>query len=157
MQRWIGLAVVLFVLLTGGAWYGYRQIKANRPHPVWVPLAINGALSREDQLKAVAEIEKALRKPEVLRDICADLSLTESWGISQADACISELKSRIFVKTGTMDTPKGSQPAILVGIRGKVKHKEISEKICMRMMEDVAKALNLPPPPKGRPPGAPAP
>lgn len=148
MQRWIALAAVVFALFLGGGWYAFRQYKANRPHPVWVPLAINGSISREDQLKAVSTIEKTLREPKVLEKICSDLSLEREWNLTGTDACARELGAIMFVKTGTMDTPQGSHPAILVGVRGKVKHKEVSEKICLRMMDDVAQALHLPPPAK---------
>jgi hypothetical protein len=160
MQRWIALAAVVFAIFAiflGGGWYAFSRYKSNRPHPVWIPLAVNAAISHEEQLKAVATIEKALREPKVLGAICTELSLEREWEIADSSQCARELESRIFVKTGTMDTPQGSHPAILVGIRGKVKHKELSEKICMRMMDDVAKALNLPPPPKARQSSPPAP
>lgn len=152
MQRWIALAAVVFALLLGGGWFGfqtYRDYKNNRPHPIWVPLAINPSASREQQLQTVATLEKTFRDEAVLQQICNDISLARDWELPNNDACAKELGQIIFVKTGSMDTPQGSIPAILVGVRGKVKHKAVSEKICLRMLQDVSKALGLPPPPQG--------
>jgi hypothetical protein len=55
---------------------------------------------------------------------------------------------RMFVRAGEDETPMGKTPTINIGVNGKVKDRAVSEKISMRLMDDVFKILGMKAPPK---------
>jgi ribosomal protein L39E len=148
MQRWIVLGVVAMVLAIGGSAFGYRAIKQNRPAPIWVPLAMNTELPYEKRREIAKELKLKLEQKEVLLQVCKDLSLAQEWQLPSNEAAAEELGKRLFVDLGDMDTPTGKVPSVNVGVRGKLKEKDTSGKIAMRMMDDVWKILGIEPPPK---------
>lgn len=153
MQRRIVAFAVVGVMLAavalGGAWFAYRQYKQNRPHSMWVPLVIRADLEIAKRDEVVQSIRAGLTRDEVLTRISRDLSLTGKWELPDEQACKKELAARMFIRPGDADTPMGKVPAILIGVKGKVKDTQLSGKIAERMMEEVWPIIGVdPPPPK---------
>ena len=132
MQRRIVAFAVLGVIIAaiglGGAWFAYRQYKQNRPHSMWVPLTIRADLETAKRDEVVKSIRDGLTRDEVLTRI------------SRA--------TRMFVRPGDADTPMGKIPAILVGVKGKVKDTQLSGQIAERMMVEVWPIIGIDPPPR---------
>ncbi len=148
-RRIVALAVlgmVLASLALGGAWYGYRQYKGNRPHSMWVPLPIRPDLETAKRDEVVAQIREGITKPEVLAAVARELQLGSIWQLPDEKACAKELAARLFVRPGDADTPMGKVPAILVGAKGTVRETELSGKIAQRMMKEVWPIIGVDPP-----------
>lgn len=135
--------MVALVLLAGGAAVGYRTIKMNRPAPMWVPLAVNPELSYEQRTGVAKELKSKLATPETLLKVSKELRLAQEWQLPDDQAAATELGKRLFVDPGQMSTPTGSVPSLNIGVRGKLKEKELSGRIAMRMMQDVSKILGI--------------
>jgi hypothetical protein len=67
-------------------------------------------------------------------------------GLRSDEQCARELADRLFVRSGDADTPMGKVPAILIGVNGKRKEREVSGEIAMRLMDDVWEILGIDPP-----------
>lgn len=152
MQRWIAAGVVLIVLLMGGAYFGYKTLKRNRPSPIWVPIAINADLPITKRDEIIKSIKDHLSQASVLEKVSHDLGLPAKMGLPNDKSVSDELTKRLFVRAGDMDTPTGKVPSIHVGVTGKVKEAPISGEIAMRLMDDVWPLLGIKPPPKGKNP-----
>lgn len=148
MQRWIAIAVVTIALLMGGGAYGYRLIKQNRNHPVWVPLPINPELPGDKRDEVAKDFESKLKTDENLLQISKDLKLADAWGLPTAEEAAKLLKRRVFVKVGETTSGMNTVPSINFGIAGKAKDKELSGKIVMRLMDDVWESVGIKPRPK---------
>lgn len=148
MQRWIVSGLVVLMLLFGGGVFAYRSYKENRPAPVWVPLPINPELSSAKCAEIVADLKKQLNEQETLLQVSKDVGLVQKWDLGSEEEGAWEIGNRLFVRTGDADTPMGKVPAIHIGVTGKIKEREVSEKIAMRLMEDVWKILGIKPPPE---------
>lgn len=146
MQRWIVLGVVAMVLAAGGAALGYRAYKQSRPHPVWVPMPVNPELTGEKRDELAKDLKVKLGTSEKLTQISKDLNLTKEWALASDAAAADELKRRLFVNSGEMAGKMGMIPSINVGVSGKEKERIISEKIAMRLMDDVWDILGIEPP-----------
>lgn len=144
MQRWIALGVLAFVLVCGGGFYGYKAYKASRPGPIWVPLTINAELDKPQRDEACAKLKDYLTEEQRLLSIVRDLQLSRVWALPSDDAAAAELKKRVFVRTGSVTTPMGDASCINVGLNGTQKEKPMTEKIVMRMMDDVKGATGGP-------------
>lgn len=134
------------VLAAGGAALGYRTYKQSRPHPVWVPMPVNPELTGEKRDELAKDLKVKLGTSEKLTQICKDLNLTNEWALASDAAAADELKRRLFVNSGEMAGKMGMIPSINVGVSGKAKEKIISEKIAMRLMDDVWDILGIEPP-----------
>jgi hypothetical protein len=151
MQRWIVAGVVAMMLFFGGGLFAYHSYKQNRPAPVWVPLPFNPEqlpMAKRDEI--IIKLKEKLSEPGLLTKVSEDVGLVKKWGLPTNEACAVELGRRLFVKAGDADTPMGKVPAILVGLTGKNKEREVSGEIAMRLMDDVWKILGVEPPPKKR-------
>ena len=146
MQRWIVLGVVALVLALGGAGLGFRAYKNSRPHPIWVPMPVNPDLTGEKRDEVAKDLKAKLTAPEKLTQVCKELNLAQEWELGSDAAAADELKRRLFVTSGEMVGKMGMIPSINVGVSGKVKEKIMSEKIAMRLMEDVWDVLGISPP-----------
>lgn len=136
------------MLLFGGGLFAYYTYKQNRPAPVWVPLPIRAdlELARRDEL--ITNLKTKLSDKEVLISVSKDVGLTKKWKLSSDEEGASEIGNRLFVKVGEADTPMGKVPAILIGVTGNRKEREVSSEIAMRMMQDVWTILGIEPPPQ---------
>ena len=148
MQRWIVIGVFAMALLLGGGAVAYKTYKQNLPFPIWVPIPLNPQFPTEKQDALAKDLNSKLCTPEILTQVSKDLGLMNEWKMSSDAECAAELKKRIFVRVGEMNTPTGLNPTIDVGIRGKNKEHELSGKICTRLMADVWKILGIKPPPQ---------
>lgn len=148
MQRWIAIGVGAMILLLGGAFFAVKAIKQNRPGPVWVPLAIDPETPVEKQDEIARDLKAKLSDREILKVISKDLGLAAEWKLPNDAAGADELARRMFVRAGERETPLGKTPTIDIGVNGKVKERAMSEKISMRMIDDVSKILGIEPPPK---------
>lgn len=152
MQRRIVAFAVLGVIIAaiglGGAWFAYRQYKQNRPHSMWVPLTIRADLETAKRDEVVKSIRDGLTRDEVLTRISRDLGLRGKWNLPDETSCKKELATRMFVRPGDADTPMGKIPAILVGVKGKVKDTQLSGQIAERMMVEVWPIIGIDPPPR---------
>jgi hypothetical protein len=144
MQRWIAAGLVIMVLFLGGSYYGYRTYKANRPSPMWVPLAIKPDTENAKRDAMILELKTKLSEQEVLTKVSQDLGLKEIWNLPTDDACAEALRERLFVRSGDVATKMGPMPAIHIGVNGKAKEVKLSEKIALRLMDDVWKILGVP-------------
>jgi hypothetical protein len=149
MQRWIVAGVVAVLLLCGmavGGYFALRSYRLNLPSPVWVPLPHDPALSMAELDKVISTIKTRLADPALLAKASDDLDLAETWNLPSDEACAAEISKRIFVRTGEADTAMGKVPAILVGLNGKRKERQVTGKIAVRLMDDVAEILGIEPP-----------
>ena len=146
MQRWIAAGLVIMVLFLGGSYYGYKTYKANRPSPIWVPLAIKPDTENAKRDNMILELKTKLSEQEVLTKVSQDLGLKQKWNLASDESCAQELRHRLFVRSGDVATKMGPMPAILIGMNGKAKERELSGKIAMRLMDDVWNILGVPPP-----------
>lgn len=144
MQRWIALGVLTLVLVFGGGYFGYKAYKASRPRPIWVPLTINPELDKQQRDKACADLKEYMTEERRLLAIVSDMQLSQVWSLPSDDAAAAELKKRIFVRIGSVTTPMGDAPSMNVGLQGTQKEKQMTEKIVMRMMDDVKEAIGGP-------------
>lgn len=136
------------ILLLGGAFFAVKALKQNRPSPVWVPMAIHPETPAEKQDQIARELKAKLSKREILKVVSKDLGLAAAWQLPNDAAAADELARRMFVRAGERETPLGKTPTIDIGVNGKVKERALSEKISMRLMDDVFKILGIEPPPK---------
>lgn len=144
MQRWIALGVLTLVLVFGGGYFGYKAYKASRPRPIWVPLTINPELDKQQRDAACTHLKDYVSEEQRLLAIVRDMKLSQVWSLPSENAAAAELKKRIFVRMGSVTTPMGDVPSINVGLHGTQKEKPMTEKIVMRMMEDVKEAIARP-------------
>lgn len=151
MQRWIVLGAVMVVLMFGSSFFAYQNYKQNQPQPIWVPLPINPQLPGEKRTEFAKELKAKLAKPEILTQVAKDLGLARTWGLNSDAAAGEEISRRLFVRVGEAATPMGNVPSINVGVNGKVKEKAISEKLSLRLIEDVWKILGVNGPTKKTP------
>lgn len=148
MQRWIAIAAVAIALLLGGGAYGFRVFKQNRNHPMWVPMPINPELTGEKRDEIAKDLESKIKTEENLLQVSKDLKLAEAWDLPSAEEAAKLLKRRVFVKVGETTSGMNTVPSINFGVLGKVKDKELSGKIAMRLMEDVWELVGVEPRPK---------
>lgn len=148
MQRWIAIGVVTISVMMGGAFFAFKTYKANRPHPIWVPLPINKELTLKKREEIAKDLKEKLIEPEVLRAVCNDLQLTKKWGLSSEDETVKQLSKRLFVKVGEADTNEGRVPSINIGVSGKKKDVEVSSEVAMRLIKEVQEIIGIPMKPK---------
>ncbi|MGL5018439.1 MAG: hypothetical protein ACRDBP_09915, partial [Luteolibacter sp.] len=95
-----------------------------------------------------ADLKKSLLKPDVLIQVSKDLGLRQLMDVATDEAAANELAQRLFVDTGETTAPTGgSVPSLNIGVKGKRKDREISEKVAVRLMQDVYPLLGIKPPP----------
>jgi hypothetical protein len=148
MQRWIVAGVVAMLLMGAGGYFALKTYKQNLPAPMWVPLPINPELPVAKRDEIITQLKTELSKSERLVKVSRDLGLARKWEFSSDEGAAEELASRLFVKEGEADTPKGKVPALHIGVKGRRKETELSGKIVMRLMDDVWEILGIDPPPK---------
>lgn len=142
------LGAVTMALMLGGGVFAYRVYKENRPQPIWVPLPINPKLPGSKRDEVVKDLKEKLDTPEILLRVSQDLNLAELWSLPSEAAAGEELSKRLFVTLGESHTGVGPTPTIDIGVTGAMKEKALSEKIAMRLMEDVWKIIGIDPPPR---------
>ena len=135
----------------GGAFVGYRTIKQNRPHPIWVPIPINPELPIAKRDEIIKTLKENLSQPTVLEKVSHDLSLPTKLKLPNDQAVANELKKRLFVRPGDMDTPNGKIPSLHIGFNGKVKEQALTSEMAMRLMEDAWPLLGIETPKKPTP------
>lgn len=141
------------VLMLGGGGFAYRSYKLGRPHPVWVPLPLNPALPVEKRDEIAKDLKSKLLKIEIMLQVSHDLGLAKKWSLATDKEAAQQISERLFVKVGEADGPMGKVPSLNIGFYGKEKDKELTEKLALRLMEDVWKIVGMKPPtPKTTPP-----
>jgi hypothetical protein len=149
MQRWIIIGVVGMMLLLGGGAFGYWTLKQNRPYPIYVPLPINDKLSIQQRADTMNNLKEKLSSKEILSKVSTDLGLASAFRVTSEDAAVAELGKRLMVELGTTATQSGgTTPTLNIGVTGVKKDKALSEKITMRLMDDVWKIIGVEPPKK---------
>lgn len=136
------------VLIFGGAAYGLWTYRQNKPVPMWVPLAINPKLPDDKRKEIVADLKEKLSERDRLLTVSKEMNLAKEWGLPSPEAAAAELKNRIFVKLGAMDSEMGRVDAIHIGVKGKRKDQQLCGNIAVRLMADVWKILGIEPPKK---------
>ena len=148
MQRWIVIGVIAMAMMLGGGAFAFRAYKQNRPCPIWVPLQINGEISVEKQDEIARDLKQKLCDPKILAQVSKDLGLAAEWKMTSDAQGADELARRVFVRVGETKGQLGNVPSLDVGINGKLKERVLSEKIAMRLMQDVWKILGIKAPPQ---------
>ncbi len=116
---------------------------------MWVPLAVRGEFPVAERDQTIRDLNSKLHDPEVLRQVVKDTDLIEKWDVGSEREAMQELAGRIYVRMGDMRSAMGTVPAVHIGVTGKVREKELSGQIAVRLMQDVWKILGVNPPPKG--------
>jgi hypothetical protein len=148
MKKWIVLGVVAMFLGLGGGVAGLWFYKQNRPAPIWVPIPMNSEVPAAKRSELAAELKKNLLKPDILMKVSKDLGLGQLMGVGTDETAANELAQRLFVDIGETTAPTGgSVPSLNVGIKGKRKDRVVSEKVVMRLMQDVYPLLGVKAPP----------
>lgn len=132
----------------GGAYFAYRTYQQSRPGPIWVPLVVKSDLPKEERDRICKDLRDRLSDEELLARVSRDLGLVQTWGLASEREAVAMLREKLFVRTGTAQTKMGDVSAIHVGLNGTQKEKGMTEKIVMRLMEDV-KTMSAPPPSSG--------
>lgn len=149
MQRWkllAAIAIAGLVLAAVGGTFALREYRAEKPSPIWVPLALRPDISMAEQKELAEKIEANLRKKAVLRKIVEDVRLQEKYGVADVEAAVAELDRRLFVRPGKAETPQGvSVPSVNVGVEGTKRDQAISEQSATRIIKDVWKMLGIDP------------
>ncbi|MDP4623873.1 MAG: hypothetical protein NWT08_01920 [Akkermansiaceae bacterium] len=148
MQRWMlwaALAAVGVALLGGGALYGLKEYRANKPDKIWVPLPLRADLSMAEQKDLAEKIDVELRKDERLRKVVTDLGLVKKFNVADEDAAVKELESRLFVDVGSADTPNGQVPSINIGVRGISRENPLLREMASRIIKDVWVMIGIDP------------
>ena len=109
-------------------------------------MPINPALPPEKRDEIAKDLKAKLSKFEILLQVSHDLELPKKWNLASDEEAAQEISARLFVKVGEADGPMGKVPAINIGLSGKTWEKEITEKVTLRLMEDVWKLLGIKPP-----------
>jgi ribosomal protein L39E len=148
MQRWIAAGVVAMLIFCGGAFVAFKTYKQNRPAPVWVPLPINPELPTKKRDEVIKNLKEKLSDRGLLKQVSRDVKAASKWGFASDTQAAEEIADRLFVKAGDADTPMGKVPAILIGMNGKVKDRDLCGEIAVRMMQDVWGILGVDPPKK---------
>lgn len=144
------MAVLGFLVLAGGmtgAWFAYQNYKQGRPAPIWVPIPINAELPDEQRKKLVEEVKSKLQEPALLAKVSQDLDLKTKLELASDELCVKELQRRMFVRTGTADSPMGKVPSLNIGFNGKVRERPTTTAMAERLMQDVWPILGIDPPP----------
>lgn len=148
MKKWIVLGMVAMFLVLGGGVAGLWVYRQNRPQPIWVPIPMNAEVPLAKRTEIAADLKKSLLKPGVLIQVSKDLGLRQLMDMATDEAAANELAQRLFVDVGEATAPTGgSVPSLNIGVKGKRKDREISEKVAVRLMEDVYPLLGIKPPP----------
>lgn len=129
------------MLLMGAGAFGYRFYQQNRNTRIWLPLPIPAATSEQRQEMA-ATLRKKLSDPALMGAVCRDSGYAGTKGLS-ADEATKDLLGRLFVETGTADTPNGKVPSVNVGFNCKVKDFEKMKKPTNRLRDDIMKLLGV--------------
>jgi hypothetical protein len=133
------------LLMVGGGGFAYWTYRQNRPSPVWVPLLINPEFSESKRQEVAKELKEKLSKPEILKQVSADLQLAKKWNLATDELAGQEIVKRLFVTVGEADSPQGRSPSINIGIQGTRRDAAVSGEIALRMMKDVWKTLGIDP------------
>ena len=135
-------------MILGGGFFALRTYNQNRPYPVWVPLPINPELPIEKQDLLAKDLKRKLCDREILIQVSRDLGLMYQWQTTSDAECADRLAKRIFVKASDTGTALHHVPTMDIGVAGKTKERELSEKIALRLMEDVRNILGIKAPQK---------
>lgn len=100
----------------------------------------------EERDETIKQLNTKLHDPALLQKVVEDVGLTEKWDVESKREAVQRLSGLVFVRMGDMETPMGSVPAVHIGVSGKVKERELSGKIAVRLMQDVWKILGVQPP-----------
>lgn len=136
------------LMFLGGTYFAYKTYKQNRPAPVWVPLPINPELPSKKRDEVIQTLKDKLSEPELLEKVCQDIQLRKKWNFDSDAEAAQDVAERLFVRAGDADTPMGKVPAILIGVNGKIKERDVSGEIAVRLMDDVWGILGVEPPGK---------
>ncbi|MEP2776813.1 MAG: hypothetical protein ABJM75_15285 [Luteolibacter sp.] len=149
---WAVLTAVGLVLLGGGALYGLKEYRANKPDKQWVPLALRADLSMAEQKDLAGKLEAELRKDVQLRKVVTDLGLVKKFNVADENAAVKELDKRLFVEVGTAEAPSGAPgmpgglvPSINVGVRGIHRENALLKELAMRIIKDVWRMIGIDP------------
>ena len=122
------------------------KLQAEPPASDLGSMPINPALPPEKRDEIAKDLKAKLSKFEILLQVSHDLELPKKWNLASDEEAAQEISARLFVKVGEADGPMGKVPAINIGLSGKTWEKEITEKVTLRLMEDVWKLLGIKPP-----------
>ena len=131
MRKWLIPAIVAFVLLLGGAAFGIRVIKQNRPAPFWVqiPMKLPSDGAQLDKLEK--DLRQRVLADDILVPVARELDLARRWNLPGEDAAVAELRRRVFVRFQTSGF-------LEIGLTGKRKEmattSEVAKKLGDRFM-----------------------
>ncbi|HEY8961105.1 MAG TPA: hypothetical protein VIM57_02805 [Luteolibacter sp.] len=126
-----------FVLLLGGAAFGIRTFKQNRPAPFWVKISVRLPPDGEQLEKLEKEIRQRAQSDEVIGPVVRELDLARRWNLPSEEMAAAELRRRMFVRFQGGDV-------LEIGLNGKRKEmtttSEIAKKLGDRFMATTQRA-----------------
>ncbi len=141
MQKWIVAGLVAIVIFCVGGWFAIKAYKQNRPHPVWVELAINPKLPTKQRDETIGMLMEKLRDRRILEQVSRDVGLKRKWQLATEDAAVDEIAKRLFVRPGDTQGKIGRVPALHIGLKGKRKESVVTGEVAVRLMPEVVKIL----------------
>jgi len=98
MRKWLIPAIVAFVLLLGGAAFGIRIIKQNRPAPFWVEIPMKLPADGVQLEKLEKDIRQRVLADDILVPVVREMDLARRWNLPGEQAAVAELRRRAFVQ-----------------------------------------------------------
>lgn len=98
MRKWLIPGIVAFVLLLGGAAFGIRIIKQNRPAPFWVEIPIKLPSDGAQLEKLEKDLRQRVLSDDILVPVVREMDLARRWDLPGEQAAVAELRRRAFVQ-----------------------------------------------------------
>lgn len=126
MRKWLIPGIVAFVLLLGGAAFGIRTLKQNRPAPFWVEIPMRLPADGAQLEKLEKDLRQRVQSDEVLVPVVRESDLARRWNLPDEQAAVAELRRRVFVqfKDGGF---------LKIGLNGKRKETAITSEVAKKL------------------------
>jgi hypothetical protein len=126
MRKWLIPGIVAFVLLLGGAAFGVRTLKQNRPAPFWVEIPMRLPADGAQLEKLEKDLRQRVQSDEVIVPVVRESDLARRWNLPNEQAAVAELRRRVFVqfKDGGF---------LKIGLNGKRKEMAITSEVAKKL------------------------
>ena len=126
MRKWLIPGIVAFVLLLGGAAFGIRTLKQNRPAPFWVEIPMRLPADGAQLEKLEKDLRQRVQSDEVIVSVVRESDLARRWNLPDEQAAVAELRRRVFVqfKDGGF---------LKIGLNGKRKEMAITSEVAKKL------------------------
>lgn len=126
MRKWLIPAIVAFVLLLGGAAFGIRIIKQNRPAPFWVEIPIKLPSDGAQLEKLEKDLRQRVLSDDIIIPVTREMDLARRWNLPGEQAAVAELRRRVFVQFKDAGFLK-------IGLNGKRKEMTTTSEIAKKL------------------------